>query len=474
MEEIGPRSRNLHEQAVRHLRDRSAFDRGRVALLRHFIRPQKRVAEWGCREGDILAALAPAEGLGIDHDAAAIETARARYPGLEFRHADVLAGGEVPSAPFDYLVFDLLAGHLADVQLAFERAQQWAHPRTRLVLTSKNHLYGPAFRLRGQGPGRVAPSNWLSRNDLHNLLELAGWEPVQTRCELMCPWDLPLLGTLFNRWIVRLPFFRHFGTTILIVARPKRPALEAATASCSVIVPARNESGNIENALRRIPPLGGSTELIFVEGNSRDDTWEQIQRQCAAYEGPLKLRWLRQPGIGKWDAVRAGFEVATGDLLVIQDGDLTAPPEDLEKFFRAVVAGETEFANGSRLVYPMEDRAMRYLNLVGNKAFALTLSRVLGQPVKDSLCGTKMLLRTDYEELFALVQERLGDFDPFGDFNLLFGSAMLGLKIRDIPVRYRDRTYGDTNISRFRHGLVLLRMTWVGLRRIHFFPYSLR
>jgi len=171
------------------------------------------------------------------------------------------------------------------------------------------------------------------------------------------------------------------------------------------------------------------------------------------------------------DAVRAGFAEATGDILVIQDADLTAPPEDLPKFFHAIVEGLAEFGNGSRLVYPMEGKAMRFLNLIGNKGFALTLSWVLGQPVKDSLCGTKMLFRDDYEELILLVHERLGDFDPFGDFNLLFGSAMMGLRIRDIPVRYRDRVYGETNISRFRHGFILLKMTGLALRRIHFFPY---
>jgi len=234
-----------------------------------------------------------------------------------------------------------------------------------------------------------------------------------------------------------------------------------------VIVPARNEAGNIRPALDRIPVLGTRTEIIFVEGNSTDDTWEVLQREVNDYRGPHLVRALRQPGKGKWDAVSTGFNTARGDVLVVQDADLTAMPEDLPKFYEALTSGVAEFVNGSRLIYPMESRAMRFLNFIANKFFALSLSYVLGQPVKDSLCGTKMLLRSDYDRLLKRIAA-LGDFDPFGDFNLLFGACLLDLKIRDLPVRYRDRTYGETNISRFSHGWLLLRMTWFALRNIKF------
>ncbi|HEY5550814.1 MAG TPA: glycosyltransferase family 2 protein, partial [Opitutaceae bacterium] len=270
-----------------------------------------------------------------------------------------------------------------------------------------------------------------------------------------------------NRFVVRLPFFRIFGLTVFIIARPRQQPRFEGQISCSVVVPLRNESGNIRPALDRIPMLGRGTEVIFVEGHSRDDTWETLQREVAAYSGPLKVTYLQQPGKGKWDAVRAGFERASGDILVIQDGDLTAPPEELPKFFDAVSSGVCEFANGNRLVYPMEQQAMRFLNLIGNKFFALSLSWIIRQPIKDSLCGTKMISRRNYDRLTRRIAV-LGEFDPFGDFNLLFGSALLDLRIRDIPVRYKDRTYGTTNIQRFRHGLVLLHMTWFSLWRIRF------
>jgi glycosyltransferase involved in cell wall biosynthesis len=232
-----------------------------------------------------------------------------------------------------------------------------------------------------------------------------------------------------------------------------------------VVVPARNEAGNIRAALERIPALGHRTEIIFVEGHSTDDTWSTIQSEMAAYRGAHVVRALRQSGKGKADAVKTGFAAAQGDVLVIQDGDLTAPPEDLEKFFESIASGTAEFANGSRLVYPREAKAMRFLNVLGNKFFALALSYVLGQPVKDSLCGTKMLLRTDYERLLVRVAQ-IGTNDPFGDFDLLFGAALLDLRIRDVPVRYKDRAYGDTNISRFSHGWMLLKMVRRALWRL--------
>jgi glycosyltransferase involved in cell wall biosynthesis len=273
------------------------------------------------------------------------------------------------------------------------------------------------------------------------------------------------LSGLAKHLLVKRPLIRHLGVTTAITARPRRAPVLAGDVSCSVIVPARNEAGNIRAALERIPVLGRRTEVIFVEGHSTDDTWAAIQRETAAYRGPHLIRVLQQTGRGKWDAVRTGLGAARGDVLVIQDADLTAPPEDLAKFYDALASGAAEFANGSRLIYPVEKGAMRFLNMVGNKFFSRALSYVLGQQIKDSLCGTKMLMRSDYERLARRIAP-FGEFDPFGDFNLLFGAALLDLRIRDVPVRYKDRTYGSTNISRFRHGWMLLKMTWWGLRHL--------
>ena len=370
---------------------------------------------------------------------------------------------------FDHLVLNYLTGYLGDIQQSLTNLRSAAHERTRLHLTTLNTPWGFVLRLCTK-LGLVMPqpaSNWLSLDDLVNLLELAGWEVVRKETLQLLPAEIPLVSSFFNRFLVRLPLIRQFGVTVWLTARPRRACPVAGDITCSVIVPARNESGNIRAALERIPILGRRTEVIFVEGHSRDDTWAVIQREVADYRGPHAVRALQQPGKGKWDAVFTGFGVAQGDVLVIQDADLTAPPEDLAKFYEALISGGAEFVNGSRLVYPMEKRAMRFLNLLGNKFFATALSYVLGQAVKDSLCGTKMLLRSDYQRLLKRIVV-LGDFDPFGDFNLLFGAALLNLRIRDLPVRYKDRTYGETNISRFSHGWLLLKMTWFGLWNVKF------
>jgi len=427
-----------------------------------------RVLEWGCGGGDLLRSVAPAYGLGLDLSPAMIGKARARNgekEGLRFECGDVLSPPD--SEVFDYIICSYLIGYLSDIEKALRHLRLAAHPRTRLLITSLNNVWLWPLKW-AQLLGIVTPqpeSNWLSSADLINLLELAGWEIIETGTEQLMPFDIPLLTPFLNRFCVRLPGLRALGITVTLVARPRVAPVIDGTVSCSVVIPARNESGNIRAALDRVPTLGKRTEIIFVEGNSKDDTWAVIEKETASYQGPHLVRALQQPGRGKWDAVRAGLAVARGDVVCIQDADLTAPPEDLTKFFSAIAEGTTEFANGCRLVYPMEKQAMRILNFFGNKFFALALSYVLGQHLKDSLCGTKMLLRSDYLRVLQRIRS-LGDFDPFGDFNLLFGAALLDLRIRDIPVRYKDRTYGETNISRFRHGWLLLKMTMFGLIKI--------
>jgi SAM-dependent methyltransferase len=469
---IEPTLREHFERVADHDRGPRRWQRGfHAQLLRYFRRhiPEGgRVLEWGCGAGDLLAGLKPARGLGLDFSGRMIARAIERHGGdsaLEFRAADIAT--ETVTEPFDHIVLDYLTGYLPDLQTALKSLRTAAHARTRLHLATINTLW--LFPLRLAAASGMAshqpPSNWLSHDDLFNLLELAGWEVVAFEHLQLFPFEVPLLSGLANSLLVKLPLVRHFGVTVAITARPRCAPALAGEVSCSVVVPARNESGNIRAALERIPVLGRRTEVIFVEGHSTDDTWATIQRETAAYRGPHLIRVLQQAGRGKWDAVRTGLGAARGDVLVIQDADLTAPPEDLAKFYDALASGTAEFVNGSRLIYPVEKGAMRFLNMIGNKFFSRALSYVLGQPIKDSLCGTKMLMRSDYERLARRIAA-FGEFDPFGDFNLLFGAALLDLRIRDVPVRYRDRTYGSTNISRFRHGWMLLKMTWWGLRHL--------
>jgi len=440
--------------------------RGYRGLLAHYynllIPADASVLEIGCGSGELLSLLKAARKTGIDLSVTQIEAARVRVPEGQFH---VMAGEllDLPG-PFDVIIISDTLNLAADVQLLLERLQGSSHAGTRLIINFQNSLWRPALAL-ARGLGLKAPtpeSSWLASSDVLNLLQLADWVPICRQNRLLVPIPIPVLSTLLNRWLA--PLAQWFCLTVFFVARPNRPAAQPRTVS--VIIPARNEAGNIEAAVRRTPQMGAGTELIFVEGHSRDNTWDEIQR--VARENPdRKIKIMQQTGRGKGDAVRLGFAAATGDILMILDADLTMPPEELPKFYEVLASGRAEFANGVRLVYPMDEEAMQFLNLCANKAFGLIFTWLLGQPVKDTLCGTKVLSRAHYERIFAN-RAYFGDFDPFGDFDLLFGAAKLNLKIADVPIRYRERTYGTTNIHRWSHGWLLLRMVVFAARKLKF------
>src|SRR5208282_243431 len=321
-------------------------------------------------------------------------------------------------------------------------------------------LYGLANRL-GLRKGDL-PETFVTRHDLEVLARLSGFDIVQERAVGYFPIRALGLGDLINHLVKLLPGVRWLSLTYLVVLRP---IIRSTNPGLSCIIPARNERGNIENILKRFPDLNCRIEIIFVEGHSSDGTWEEIERSSELYRYRFKIKAFQQTGTGKPDAVRLGFSYASEPLLTILDADLTMPPEMLGRFYRAYCEGQADFINGSRLVYPMEGDAMRFLNRVGNVFFAKLLSWVLDVRLGDSLCGTKLLARHDYQRMQAWRRD-FGDFDPFGDFELIFPAAVLGLGLVDIPVRYLARSYGQTSIRRFRHGLELLRMTAIGFFRI--------
>jgi hypothetical protein len=323
-----------------------------------------------------------------------------------------------------------------------------------------------ASRRRGAAWRGQLQQNWLTLEDVSNLLALSGFEVINHREEILFPAPVPGLRALANEYVVKLWPFRYLALTHVIVARPAPRAANVAPPTVSVIVPVRNEAGNIERIVNEVPEMGAGTELVFVEGHSADDTFATVQAAIQA-RPERKISVHRQAGIGKGDAVRLGFENASGDVLMVLDGDLTVDPATLPRFFDAICSGHGEFINGVRLVYPMEKEAMRPLNFLGNKLFSLAFSWLLGQPIKDTLCGTKVLRREDYARI-ARNRAYFGEFDPFGDFDLLFGAAKLNLKIVELPVRYGARSYGTTNIQRWRHGWMLLKMVIFAARRIKF------
>jgi ubiquinone/menaquinone biosynthesis C-methylase UbiE len=441
------------------------YHRRLAEVYRFIIPPGQRILELGCARGDLLAALRPSVGIGVDISAEMIAQGQRRHPDLQFIHGDALDVNTDDA--FDFIVMSDLINDLWDVQTAFERVRKLCTPQTRIVLNFYSRLW--EWPLAAAGKMKLAHpllrQNWLTVEDVSNLLYLAGFESMRHWEEILWPVRMPLIDTFFNKFVVKLWPFKHGALTNFILARPL-PAPRAHPPKVSVVVAARNEEGNIDNIFRRVPDLGSGTELVFVEGGSSDDTYGAIERAISANpHRPAKL--LRQTGIGKGDAVRAGFAQASGDILMILDADLTVAPEDLPRFYDAIVSGKGDFINGVRLVYPMEQRAMRMANLAGNKFFSLAFSWLLGQPVKDTLCGTKVLWRDDYD-LIASNRAYFGEFDPFGDYDLLFGAAKQNLRIVDLPIRYRERVYGTTNIHRWKHGWLLLRMVAFAARKLKF------
>ncbi len=433
--------------------------------LRQMIHHDASVLEVGLGNGKLLASLPNQVRWGVDVLPESVNLAQELDPTMNVRLAD--ASTMQLGRKFDAIVCERLCHSIPDIQRLLENLSAHLALDGRLFLTVFNFLWSVPL-LVGEKIGFKEPSppqNWLSASDLENLFAVTGLETVRFDDRLLLPANIPIASSLINRFGARLPPTKLLSIYRLYALRkreePRHPA------KVTVVVPARNEAGNIEAAIRRTPVMGSGTELIFVEGGSTDDTRERIASSMAAYEGPLELKSYTQTGKGKGDAVRTGFAHATGDLLMILDADLTVVPEDLGKFYEIMASGMTDYVHGTRLVYPMEDKAMRFLNKLGNSFFAKTFSFLLDQPIKDTLCGTKVLWAKDYARI---VRNRsyFGDFDPFGDFDLIFGARKINLKIMEIPVRYRNRTYGTTNISRFRHGLLLLRMCLFASRKIKF------
>ena len=457
----------------------------------------KRVLELGCGSGDLLNAVKPAYGVGIDFAPEVIDIAAKKYPALHFRvdDAECLELNET----FDYIILSDMLGCLWDAQTAIHNMRRLCHRHTRIVISQYNFLWEPVVKfLEWIGLKQRQPNqNWFSAQDVEGLLQLENFQTVKTDRKILLPVYIPVLNLLFNTIIANLPMFNRLNLVSIITARKIQEfedskiqkfkdsriqefddskiqefddsgilSSEIFESSVSIVIPARNERGNIENAIIRIPQFGLRQEIIFIEGHSTDGTYEEMLRVQAAY--PRKdIRVMRQSGKGKGNAVREAFDAATGDILIILDADLTMPPEELPKFYNALRSNGGEFINGCRLVYAMDKNAMRFLNLLGNMFFGWFFSFLLGQRLKDTLCGTKALYRTDYQ-LIMNNRGYFGDFDPFGDFDLLFGAAKLNLKITEVIIRYRDREYGSTQISRFRHGLLLIRMSLFAARKIKF------
>lgn len=450
-----------------HAQARDYLERDLRETLRRIIPPDASVLDVGCGTGEILAALSNHERVGVAALPEVAAEARRRHPELAIEDGGIesLKSGRT----FDAVICNRLSHSVADIRELLVKLGERVSERGRLYLVAYNYLWEVPTRL-AEVAGFKLPSptsNWLSHSDFENLFAITGLESVRFEDRMILPADIPGIATLLNRYVGKLPGCERLSMYRIYALRKRESLPEPRRVSVSIVVPSRNEAGNVAAAIARTPLLGSRTELIFVEGGSTDGTWETIGAAIKDYRGPLELSAYQQQGKGKADAVRLGFSKATGDVLMILDADLTVPPEELPVFYDVIARGLGDYVQGTRLVYPMDPGAMRFFNKMGNIAFSQLFTYLLGQPIKDTLCGTKVLWRRDYERIVA-GRALFGDFDPFGDFDLIFGAARLNLKIVEIPVRYRERTYGETNISRWKHGWLLLKMSGVAARKLRY------
>jgi len=424
-----------------------------TSYLRFLVPPGESVLEIGCRDGSLLAQLEPSRGMGLDASPELIARARARSPHLVFA---VWEKGPVPAeGTFDVIVLTHVVDFMDDVQGTVESLRQFCHPGTRLILITHNYLWAPILVLLERlGLKRTKGAYaWLSLNDLHNILSFARFDVVRREYRTLVPVWIPVVSWVANRVLGKLPGIWKLGMTQWVVAFPLGLRQDAASPSVSVIIPCRNERGTLETIVERTPDMGSRTELVFVEGHSTDGTLDAL-RDVQRRRTDRDIKVLVQDGEGKGDAVRKGIDASSGEIIVILDADLSVDPQALPRFVDALVGGYCELALGSRLVYPMPAHAMRPLNMLANMLFGRAISFMIGQQVKDTLCGTKAFWRRDCDRM-AGQRAFFGLDDPFGDFDLILGAAKLSLKIREIPVQYHERVYGTTNIRRWRHGLML-------------------
>lgn len=433
------------------------------SYFRFYVPEGASVLVIGCGSGELLAALKPGRGVGVDISRLMVDTAKRQFPQYEFHTMD--AEYELPDEQFDVVILADVIGYFDDIQQAFSLLPSVCHESTRIMIMYYNVFWRFPLQIAEKMKLKMTQpiSAWLELEDIANLLHLSGFEIIRKNFKILMPVYIPLISAFCNYFLANMPLLWRLSLVEIVSARI-RPTSERQEKSVTVLVPTRNEKGNIAAAIERLPKFGTHQEIMFVDGHSTDGTIEEVERQIALHpDKDIKL--YHQDGRGKGDAVRKGYGLAEGEILMILDADLTVPPEELPKFYEAIVTGKGEFINGSRLVYPLGERSMRFLNILGNKFFSMAFTYLLEQRFKDTLCGTKVLTKANYD-ILAANRHYFGDFDPFGDFDLIFGAAKLNLKIVEVPIRYRERVYGETKISRFKEGWILLQMCVYAYKKI--------
>jgi ubiquinone/menaquinone biosynthesis C-methylase UbiE len=436
-------------------------------FMKFIILENSSILELSCRDGDLLAALNPEYGVGVDNHPELIEIARKKYPSrnLKFICADIEKDKIDEDKTFDYIILNGTMGEVKDVQKLLQRIAAFCNSDTRIVIIQYNPLWEPILKigekLRLKMPEGI--KNWLSMEDIDNFLQITGYQTISRRFLILFPKKLLFIGPLFNKFISQLPAIKRLNLVQILVARYLIPPADSDNKTCSVVITCRDEKDNIEPLVQRIPQLGKHTEIIFVEGHSVDGTREEIKRVIEKYS-TKDIKLLIQDGIGQEDAFRKGFDHASGDFIIWLEADLTTPPEEIARLWDVYKSGRGEFINGTRLVYRMEKGSMPLINLIGNRIFGNVFTILLGQRFTDTLCGIKGISRRNYINIRKNLKF-FGDFDPFGDFELIFGAIKNNLKVSEVPVSYHPRKYGRTKTKPFKHGWLLIKMCWIAFKK---------
>jgi len=463
-EQIIAKNDSIAKKRISWILNNQYYYRQLLRTLKFIIPEQSRIMHIRCSIGYVLDQLKPSYGLGVDESEKQIEHAREKFPEIKFMK-DEIEDVQVEDK-FDYVVVSSVED-IVDIKSMMMSIKKNCNSSTRIILYHYNFLWYPLVKLAEKFNMKLPQKmhNWIASNDLVNILNLCDIETIYHKRIILFPFNIPGISFILNRFIARLPLFSLLTMTRVLVARLKPP--EVNNYSVSVIVPCRNEAGNIEEAVTRIPQMGSHTEIIFGDDKSTDGTRDKVMEMIKKFpEKDIKL--VNSPGISKSENVWKCFEKASGDVLMILDADLTVVPEELPYFYEAISTGKGEFINGSRMVYPMHKDAMRFFNIVGNKFFGLAFSYILDFSIKDTLCGTKVLKKSDYEKI-KKIRGCWGIKDRWGDYELIFGSVKNHLKVVDLPVHYTERIYGETKMKgRIRNGLIMLSMCRAALFKIKF------
>ncbi len=434
-------------------------------FLKFNIQENSKVLQIKIDTGFFLNKINSIYSLGIEEDQEFIRHLKRAYPHNNFEYG--IPEDIKIDKKFDYVLSINSIGLIVDVKKFFDQLHKVIDDNSRIIIVYYSKLWEYILKFAEHIGFKIKTpeQNWLSNDDIENLLNLSGFEIVKKHSLILMPIPIPIISGLLNS-LSKLPFINKLCFIQSVIAR-RIPENKPRAFSCSVVVPCRNEEGNIVEIVKRIPQLGSHTELIFVDDKSTDNTRRCIEQVIADYP-QMDIKLIDGPGIGKAQAVWRGFKAAGGEILFILDADLAVPPEELIHFYSIMVSGKAEFVNGSRLIYPMQGRAMHIFNLIGNKFFSFLFSYILGQKIKDTLCGTKVLFRNDFKKMQKFIGT-WGIKDRWGDYELLFGASRINLKIVDFPVHYCQRHSGFSKMTgRLKNGIIMLSMCLAAYKKIKF------